>query len=211
MVKKKAKKTKGRRTLKRKSGKKKTSKKKQRRLDNPSELLHLVKDIVTGKPVKEEEARQAVEQVYRHHENQLRVFLVAAAKAKLDRIIQCTDFIEKIEKELFKKKRITDETTVKDPIKLYSFSYGMQHGDLDFVRQVTEMNVEIQKILGVVGSSTGPNERIAKILDKTPKPYQRSKIRQAVEECLAIIKDEEDRVIDVTPRRQSSEEDPEEA
>lgn len=171
-------------------------------ITNPQDVLALIRDVLVGKPVDVTKAKQAIEQVFAHHEDQLRLFLVATAKSKLDRVVRASEFISKVEDRLFTDATLGDATT-SQLIKLYAFAHGAQHEDLDFVKKVADTNLEIQKILGVVNAGTDLQNKIKNILDDTPQAESRTRIRDAVEKCLAVIKTSEVKTLDVPAKEQS--------
>lgn len=174
-------------------------------LQDPIKVLKIVSEYISGKEVDYEAARDAVNQTFQHHDQQLRVFLVAVAKAKLNRILKCMEFVETVEDRLFRPSRLEDATTAQ-LVKLYAFTQGSINADLDFINKITSMNLEIQKLMGSFGKE---DQRITKELEGISEfsPESRNRMREALGRCLAILKDteEKEQLINVTPGTEDSE------
>ena len=153
-------------------------------------LVGLLAGDLEESPEVYEQARDAVERVFHQHENQLRVFLVGAAKSKLRRVLRSMEIIDQIEAELFDVHRISPTTKTEDLVRMYAYATSNQHSDFDFIRKVADMNLEIQRVMGAVGYKSTFDNKIQEVVDKLPTPNQRALVRKAVEDCLAALKRE---------------------
>lgn len=185
------------------------------RFENPDEILKVLRDFVASKPISMEDARKAVEVTFRQYENQLRLFMVGVAKAKVPKIVNYMERLTPIEAELFKPERIKDATTAQ-LIKIATLAHDVLRGDLEYVGKVTSMSLEYQKVMGGGGPSPSvleADKKMASMMQQIPQytPAFREKIRSNLSEIMLLLEEgakAENALIDVTPEDKSDEQKP---
>jgi len=172
-----------------------------KKFGDPIEVAKIIVELLCSRPVSPEDAKQAVEQTFNQYENQLRIFLLSVAKAKVDRILRYMSFVEKLEEELFRPERIKDANTAQ-LIKAYASVQGNLKNDLDFIKTMADMGLEIHKILGGVDAgNVEVKDKMSEVAGMFPQytPEVRGRIRSILTDVLKIIEEEQKKkVIDIT-------------
>lgn len=111
-------------------------------IDDPIELLELVRDAILRKSVDQGKVSKAVNQVLHKYEMQNRVFMIAAANAELPRIVRLLNFLTTCEEEMFDSSRISGSST-KELIRMYALAQSNLVTGLDNVKKVADMRLEM--------------------------------------------------------------------
>lgn len=116
-------------------------------LSDPLQVLELLKDAITRRPVDKEEVAQALRQVLQNWEQQHRLFLIAGANAELPRIVRLLNFITSAESELFSENRLKNSTT-RELTKMYALAQSNLLAGLDNVKKVADMRLDALRAAG---------------------------------------------------------------
>lgn len=163
----------------------------QDRIQVSDNILKLIVDFVSAKSVDPEAVRDALEKTYNHYENQLRIFLIAVAKGKIDRFLRYLKFVDQVEDRLFNSDRLENASTTQ-LIRTYALAQGYMANDLTYIKQIADMGLEIQKVLGVLNKPF--DKELTDSLLGIPHldASIRSKIRDVLDQCLISIKKDEE-------------------
>jgi hypothetical protein len=168
------------------------------KLSNPpisdeKKLLEIVVNAVTSKSVDPILVKQAVTQAVFNYENQLRVFMVAAANAQLARIIRLIQLIDRIE-ERVEKGDFVNELEPKDLLRLYALHQANLTNSLDYIKKIADMRLEMHQAESAISSAMTNSElEEVKNLSGLPKltAKQRTSVRRLIENMSASMIDVE--------------------
>ena len=115
---------------------------------DPIHVLKLLQDAILKKPnLDQEEVLQALHGVLSKYEQHNRVFLIAAAKAELPRVIRLMEFINSCESNLLNADRL-ERASTKELIKIYALAQSNLLTSVDSIRKVADMRLEALKAAG---------------------------------------------------------------
>jgi hypothetical protein len=120
---------------------------KKTNLQDPLEVLELLKDAILRKDVDKSEVADALKQVLKNYEQQNRVFLIAAANAELPRVVRLMSFLHTCEGELFDSERVEDAST-KELIRMYALGQSHLLSSLDNLKKVADMRLDALRAAG---------------------------------------------------------------
>ena len=180
-------------------------------LDDPLEVLALLKDAILNKSYDKAAVAEALRQVLGQYEAKNRLFLIAAANAELPRILRLLTFLQECEEELFTPGRI-DGASTKDLIKLYALAQSTTMAGLDNVKKVADMRLDIMRAAGGgdgLNSLFGDKENEINPLKDLPglDPQSRDRVRRLVTGLVDSVLDDDS----VSENDESSSDDPEDS
>jgi hypothetical protein len=150
------------------------------------QALKTLRDAFTGR-IDQSLAKEALEEVLKNYELQLRVFLVGVAKGKIDRVIRMMNFLERAEEAMFSDANIANATP-NQLIKMVALGQSSLLTSLDYIRKVADMRAEIERM----GAASRLDEALAKATelgspDGLPilEPKQRERIRGMLSRIVA--------------------------
>lgn len=164
----------------------------QPEIDDPLEVLDLLKRAILRQDVDKGQVGQALKQVLHHYEMQNRVFLIAAANAELPRILRLLSFLNTCEQEMFQPERLED-ASMKELTRLYALAQSTLLTGLDSVKTVADMRLEMQ-----AGGGKGPEamfrgDEELNVLSETPglDAHGRDRVRKLVGGLMDVIKEDD--------------------
>jgi hypothetical protein len=131
---------------------------------SPDEALRALSDAI-GRKIPYNEAKEALEQVLRNYEEQLRVFMVGVAKGKIDRVLRMLNLLDRVEEELFSERAIK-QANVNQLIRIYALGQNSLTTSLDYIRRVADMRAEIERL----GAASKLDEALAKATESGMGP-----------------------------------------
>jgi hypothetical protein len=174
----------------------------QRLLDRPisdeNKVLEIIVDAITSHYVDPKLVERAVRQSVYNYENQLRVFMVAAANTQLRRMLRLISYINECEEELFNRKdKATGEKRLagmkdQDLIRAYASAQANFNHGMDYVQKVVDMRLELAKAQGSLADTVMNREREElNALSGLPtlNTQQRDRCRRIIEGMVDNIKD----------------------
>lgn len=161
-----------------------------RPISDEKKVLETIVDAITSHYVDPRLVEQAVRQSVFNYENQLRVFMVAAANTQLRRLLRLITHIEDIEEEIFKRERFSGMKD-QDLIRTYAAAQANLNTGLDYVKQVVDMRLELAKAQGSLADVVMNREREElNALSGLPtlNPQQRDRCRRIIEGMVDNVK-----------------------
>lgn len=158
---------------------------------DPKKLLELVVSAITNRYTDSDLAKQAVSTTISNYENQLRVFLVATAKAKLDRILRLMELIDITEGELLDPSRVRTASTY-ELLRIYAIAQGSLTTDLDYVKQIVDMRTKLHPEEGktVINMFGAPTKEQIEVLADVPAldNLARDRVRRILDQFVSKVK-----------------------
>jgi MFS superfamily sulfate permease-like transporter len=129
----------------------------ERLLDKPindeNKVLEIIVDAITAHYADPTQVEQAVRQAIYQYEVQMRVFMIANAKAQLRRYMRMMQLADKIE-ERFEDPRVLAIMEPKDIVALYAKLQGNIKQSLDYIKSVVDMRIEQQVAQAALTAAT---------------------------------------------------------
>ena len=149
-------------------------------LKDPQKVLEILVAAISGKEIDHGTVRDAVTRVLREHENQLRLFLVAQAKATLRSITRGMRLLDAIEEEWFENdfRRVRGATN-KELLSMHHTISGATETRLNRVSKVVELKREIDE-RGLKPDMLSPEDQEIRALPHLTAP-KREKMRRLLQ------------------------------
>lgn len=126
-------------------------------IDDPHVVLEIIKDAIHKKPVDRRLAVNAIRQVLKNYEEQLRVFMIGAANVEVGRVVKLLQFIDVCSDQLMSAE------------KMKTASYGEVLRAFQLCQQAIETSSKAIKLVADMrldaAKATGGSENIAKMFD----------------------------------------------
>jgi hypothetical protein len=181
----------------------------ERLLDKPindeNKVLEIIVDAITSHYADPSQVEQAVRQAIYQYEVQMRVFMIANAKAQLRRVMRMMKLAEKME-EQFDNPLVLAQMEPKDIVALYARIQGNIKQSLDYIKGVVDMRIEQQVAQAALTAATSDKSKpqtASRVQDLDSQ--QRDKVRRIFDGLMEGIvnitppddEDVDDGVIDV--------------